>query len=288
MSSLLLKSLLEAGAHFGHQTKRWNPKMKRFILCPRNGIYIIDLNKTIACVDRLLERITAEVSKGGKVLFVGTKKQIKDIVKEEAVRCSMPYVTERWLGGMLTNFKTIRQSIGKLEKIEAMENDGTMEALPKKEILRIMKKKGKLLTILEGIRNLKKAPALVFVVDSIKEQIAVREARRLKIPISAILDTNCDPDNIDYPIPANDDAIKSVQLILTTIADTIASISKSIKPDDFEETPETKAKISDTILAEEDFEEEEEEDGDKNKEEIHPRKKRRVFKKKTKDVVVEE
>lgn len=262
--------------------------MKRFILCPRNGIYIIDLNKTIACVDKLLERITQEVSKGGKVLFVGTKKQIKDIVKEEAVRCNMPYVTERWLGGMLTNFKTIRQSIGKLEKIEAMENDGTMEALPKKEILRIMKKKVKLLTILEGIRNLKKAPALVFVVDSIKEQIAVREARRLKVPISAILDTNCDPENIDYPIPANDDAIKSVQLILTTIADTIMSIGKNIKPDDFQETSETKAKISDTILAEEDFEEEEEGGEDKNKEELHPRKKRRVFKKKTKDVVVEE
>jgi len=231
MPSVTLKSLLEAGAHFGHQTKRWNPKMKRFILCSRNAIYIIDLNKTIKCIDKFIDCVKKEVEKGGKVLFVGTKKQIKDSIQEEAIRCKMPYVTERWLGGMLTNFKTIRQSIGKLEKIESMETDGTLEALTKKEVLKIMKKKEKLLAVLDGIRNMKKSPSLVFIVDSIKEHIAVNEARRLRVPIGAIVDTNCDPDNIDYPIPANDDAIKSVQLITRTVADAIIEASAKIAPE---------------------------------------------------------
>lgn len=221
MAAVDIKSLLEAGAHFGHQTKRWNPKMKRFILCPRNGIYIIDLNKTTQNLNKFTDRIKREVEKGGKVLFVGTKKQIRDCVKEEAIRCSMPYVTERWLGGMLTNFQTIRQSISKLEKIEAMETDGTIEALPKKEVLKLMKKKEKLLSILDGIRHLKRTPAIVFVVDTIKEHIAVSEAHRLRVPIGSIVDTNSDPDKIDYPIPANDDAIKSVHLITKAIADAI-------------------------------------------------------------------
>jgi small subunit ribosomal protein S2 len=221
MSSLTLQDLLEAGTHFGHQTKRWNPKMQRFILCPRNGIYIIDLNKTLYGLDKYLDRVREEVKRGGRVLFVGTKKQIKDCIKEEAIRCNMPYVTERWLGGMLTNFQTIRQSISKLDKIEAMEKDGTMEALPKKEVQSLAKKKEKLLVILSGVRTLTKLPRVVFVVDTIKEQIAIAESRRLKIPIGAIVDTNCDPDEIDYPIPGNDDAIKSVQLITKTIADTI-------------------------------------------------------------------
>lgn len=221
MSSLTLQDLLEAGTHFGHQTKRWNPKMQRFILCPRNGIYIIDLNKTLFGLDKYLERVREEVKRGGRVLFVGTKKQIKDCIREEAERCNMPYVTERWLGGMLTNFQTIRQSINKLDKIEAMEKDGTMEALPKKEVLMLAKRKEKLLAMLSGVRTLTKLPRVVFVVDTIKEQIAIAEARRLKIPIGAIVDTNCDPDEIDYPIPGNDDAIKSVQLITKTIADII-------------------------------------------------------------------
>jgi small subunit ribosomal protein S2 len=221
MSSLSLQDLLEAGTHFGHQTKRWNPKMQRFILCPRNGIYIIDLNKTLIGLDKYIGRVKDEVKKGGRVLFVGTKKQIKDCIREEATRCNMPYVTERWLGGMLTNFQTIRQSISKLEKIESMEKDATMEALPKKEVLSLMKKKEKLLTILSGVRTLTKLPRVIFVVDTIKEQIAIAEARRLKIPIGAIVDTNCDPDEIDYPIPGNDDAIKSVQLITKTVADAI-------------------------------------------------------------------
>jgi small subunit ribosomal protein S2 len=221
MSSLTLQDLLEAGTHFGHQTKRWNPKMQRFILCPRNGIYIIDLNKTLGGLDRYLNCVREEVKKGGRVLFVGTKKQIKDCIREEATRCNMPYVTERWLGGMLTNFQTIRQSIAKLDKIESMEKDGTMEALPKKEVQSLAKKKEKLLVILSGVRTLSKLPRVVFVVDTIKEQIAIAEARRLKIPIGAIVDTNCDPDEIDFPIPGNDDAIKSVQLITKTVADAV-------------------------------------------------------------------
>jgi small subunit ribosomal protein S2 len=229
MSALTLQDLLEAGAHFGHQTKRWNPKMKRYILTSRNGIYIVDLNKTLECLDKFIARAKAEVQSGGKVLFVGTKKQIKDCIKEEAVRCGMPYVTERWLGGMLTNFATIRQSVRRLEKIETMEKDGTMEALPKKEVLTIGKKKEKLLTVLSGIRHLRRLPSMVFVVDTIKEHIAVAESRRLEIPIGAIVDTNCDPDEIDLCIPGNDDALKSVQLITKTIADAIMEASRSLK-----------------------------------------------------------
>ncbi|MFP4012618.1 MAG: 30S ribosomal protein S2 [Chitinispirillaceae bacterium] len=221
MSTLTLQDLLDAGTHFGHQTKRWNPKMKRFILCPKNGIYIIDLNKTITTLDRFIEQVRSEVKKGGKVLFVGTKKQLKDCIREEATRCGMPYVTERWLGGMLTNFQTIRQSIAKLDKIETMENDGTMEALPKKERLLMAKKKEKLIAILSGIRQLRRLPSIIFVVDTIKEHIAIAEGRRLGIPIGAIVDTNCDPDVVDFPIPGNDDAIKSVQLITRAVSDMI-------------------------------------------------------------------
>ncbi len=221
MSSVTLQALLEAGTHFGHQTKRWNPKMKRFILCPKNGIYIIDLNKTISTLDRFIERVKTEVKKGGKVLFVGTKKQLRDCIREEATRCGMPYVTERWLGGMLTNFQTIKQSIAKLDKIEKMEADGTIELLPKKERLLIAKRKEKLLSILTGIRYMRRVPAIIFVVDTIKEHIAITEGKRLGIPIGAMVDTNCDPDMVDYPIPGNDDAIKSVQLIARAISDII-------------------------------------------------------------------
>jgi small subunit ribosomal protein S2 len=229
MSALTVKELLESGTHFGHQTKRWNPKMRRFILCPRNGIYIIDLNKTLENVENFVARVRGEVQKGGKVLFVGTKKQIKDCLKEEADRCHMPYVTERWLGGMLTNFQTIRQSVGKLEKIEKMETDGTFEALTKKERQNLLKRKEKLLSVLTGVRSMRKLPALLFIVDTIKEHIAIAEARRLGIAIGAIVDTNCDPDPIDYPIPGNDDAIKSVQLITKTVADTILSVKSAIE-----------------------------------------------------------
>jgi small subunit ribosomal protein S2 len=260
MATVTLQDLLEAGTHFGHQTKRWNPKMQRFILCPRNGIYIVDLNKTLDGLNKFIQRIRVEVQKGGKVLFVGTKKQIKDCMVEEANRCGMPYVVERWLGGMLTNFQTIRQSISKLEKIEAMESDGTIEALPKKEVLMLMKRKEKLLTTLSGIRKLNRLPSVIFVVDTIKEQIAIAEARRLKIPIGAIVDTNCNPDEIDYPIPGNDDAIKSVQLIAKTVADAILEsnsqgspegLEKVGKPETVHTTPKTKEEIID-IIEEED------------------------------------
>lgn len=244
MPSLTLQDFLKAGTHFGHQTKRWNPKMKRFILCPRNGIYIIDLNKTLDYLNKFIARVKSEVEKGGKVLFVGTKKQIKDSIRDEAVRCGMPYVTERWLGGMLTNFQTIKQSISKLEKIESMETDGTWEALPKKEVLSLNKKKDKLLNVLCGIRNIKKIPELVFVVDALKENIAINEARRLKIPIGAIVDTNCDPDIVDYPIPGNDDAIKSVQLIAKAVADAVISANKNIQPEEHEEYRKAASDVS--------------------------------------------
>jgi small subunit ribosomal protein S2 len=247
MSALTLQDLLEAGTHFGHQTKRWNPKMQRFILCPRNGIYIVDLNKTLEGLDKFIVRVKSEVQKGGKVLFVGTKKQIKDCIMEEAVRCNMPYVTERWLGGMLTNFQTIRQSIAKLEKIENMEKDGTMEALPKKEVLNLMKKKEKLVAILTGIRKVNRIPAVMFVVDTLKEQIGIAEARRLKIPIGAIVDTNCDPDEIDFPIPGNDDAIKSVQLITKTVADAILSVSGNLSPEELEKSAKATTARSQTL-----------------------------------------
>jgi small subunit ribosomal protein S2 len=232
MSSLTLNDLLEAGAHFGHQTKRWNPKMKRYILCPRNGIYLLDLNKTLACIEKFLARVSKEAAAGGKVLFVGTKKQVKDCIREEATRCGMPYVTERWLGGMLTNFQTIRQNITTLEKIETMEKDGTFEALPKKERLLLLKRKEKLLSVLAGIRYLKRLPAIIFVVDTIKEHIAIAEGRRLRIPIGALVDTNCDPDLVDYPIPANDDALKSVQLITKAVADEIAAVGVPVSAEE--------------------------------------------------------
>ena len=276
MSSMTLQDLLEAGTHFGHQTKRWNPKMKRFILCPKNGIYVIDLNKTLITVEKFVERVRQEVQNGGKVLFVGTKKQLKDCIREEAERCNMPYVTERWLGGMLTNFQTIRQSIAKLEKIETMESDGTIEALPKKERLMLAKRKEKLLGILTGIRGMRRIPALIFVVDTIKEHIAIAEGRRLRIPIGAIVDTNCDPDIVDYPIPGNDDAIKSVQLITRAVSDAIISVSDRVTIEQMASDEEKKASADDT-----DFSSDESDDSDVDEpaEETGGRKRRVVHKK---------
>jgi len=229
MASVTLKDLLEAGAHFGHQTQRWNPKMKRFILCPKNGIHIIDLNKTIVELDKFIAKVRSVTSKGGKVLFVGTKKQVKSYIKEEAERCGMPYVTERWLGGMLTNFSTIRESVKRLEKIEKMEADGTFEKLPKKEIIQLTRQKEKLTAVLGGIRNIRKSPELVFVVDTLREHLAVAEARRLGIPVAAIADTNSNPDELEFPIPANDDAIKSVKVITEAICEAIIDSTKDLK-----------------------------------------------------------
>jgi small subunit ribosomal protein S2 len=272
MSTLTLQDLLEAGTHFGHQTKRWNPKMKRFILCPKNGIYVIDLNKTLFTIEKFTERVRQEVTKGGKVLFVGTKKQLKDCIREEADRCNMPYVTERWLGGMLTNFQTIKQSISKLEKIEKMETDGTIEALPKKERLMLGKKKEKLLSILTGIRKMKRLPSLIFVVDTIKEHIAIAEGRRLGIPIGAVVDTNCDPEMVNFPIPGNDDAIKSVQLITRAVSDAILAVSEKVAVEDMEAANGTKVEAGAENT-------EDNEDSDNETEETPSRKRRVVHKK---------
>jgi small subunit ribosomal protein S2 len=268
MATLTLQDLLEAGTHFGHQTKRWNPKMKRFILCPKNGIYIIDLNKTLITMDKFIERVRKEVTKGGKVLFVGTKKQLRDCIKEEAERCNMPYVSERWLGGMLTNFATIRQSVSKLEKIEAMEADGTIEGLPKKERGLLAKRKEKLVAILSGVRTLRRLPSIIFVVDTIKEHIAISEGRRLRIPIGAIVDTNCDPDAVDFPIPGNDDAIKSVQLIARAISDAILEESGRVSPEALLAATEA-AKASQLAAAGELEEEESVEDAKKKHRVVH-------------------
>jgi small subunit ribosomal protein S2 len=269
MSSVSLQDLLEAGTHFGHQTKRWNPKMKRFILCPKNGIYIIDLNKTVNSLDKLIDRVKKEIAHGGKVLFVGTKKQLRDCIREEAERCKMPYVTERWLGGMLTNFQTIRQSIAKLDKIENMEKDGTIEALPKKERMLLAKSKEKLLAVLQGIRTMRKLPSLIFVVDTIKEHIAISEGRRLHIPIGAIVDTNCDPDAVDYPIPGNDDAIKSVQLITRAVSDAILELGATISQEEAAEVMAEAARAKAAQLEAEESEDQSDENKNKKRKVVH-------------------
>lgn len=219
MSHITMKQLLEAGVHFGHQTRRWNPKMKPFIFGERNGIHIIDLQQTLKYFEIAYEFVVNVTSQGGKVLFVGTKKQAQDAIKEEAERCGMPYVNFRWLGGLLTNFRTIRQSVEKLKKIESWFEDGTIERFPKKERLKIEKLKQKLERNLGGIRNMESLPQAVYIVDPVYEETAVKEARKLGIPIVAIVDTNCDPDLIDYIIPGNDDAIRAIRLITSKIAD---------------------------------------------------------------------
>ena len=221
MSVISMKQLLEAGVHFGHQTRRWNPKMGRYIFTERNGIYIIDLQKTVHKVDEAYNFIRSVAENGQTILFVGTKKQAQDAIKEEAIRSGMYYVNERWLGGMLTNFKTIQKRIDYLRQLEKMEADGTFEVLPKKEVSKLRGEKEKLDRFLGGIKDMKKAPGALFIVDPRKERIAVAEARRLNIPIVAIVDTNCDPDEIDYVIPGNDDAIRAVKLLAGKMADAV-------------------------------------------------------------------
>jgi len=216
-----VKELLEAGVHFGHQTKRWNPKMKKFIFDARNGIYIIDLSKTLAAIESVCDFLRGTVSKGGRVLFVGTKKQAQQAVKEAAEACGQLYVTERWLGGTLTNLKTIKRSLGRLKQIEKMEADGSINNYVKQEQSMLRREAARLHKNLDGIRAMESYPQALFVVDIKREQNAVAEARRLKIPIVAIVDTNCDPDLVDYPIAGNDDAIRSVRLILSVIVQTI-------------------------------------------------------------------
>jgi small subunit ribosomal protein S2 len=221
MPEITLQQLLMSGAHFGHLTRRWNPKMKPYIFMQRSGIYIIDLNKTLKLLNDACVDVSKIVKNGDKVLFVGTKKQAKDIVRIEAERCGMPFVTERWLGGTLTNFTTIKKSIKHLKNLEKMAVDGTYDKLSKKEILTIERKKDKLETSLGGIKDMNRLPGAIFIVDTKKESIAVAEARKLNIPVFGMVDTNSDPDPIDFPVPANDDAFKSISLIVHTIADSV-------------------------------------------------------------------
>jgi small subunit ribosomal protein S2 len=216
-----MKQLLEAGVHFGHQTRRWNPKMAEYIFAERNGIYIIDLQKTVRKVEEAYRAVAEVVRNGGEMLFVGTKKQAQESIKEEALRCGMYYVNERWLGGMMTNFKTIQQRIQRLKDLERMETDGRMVALPKKEVAQLMHEMEKLQRNLGGIKGMKRVPDIIFIVDPRKEHIAILEAQNLGIPIVAIVDTNCDPDEVDYVIPGNDDAIRAVKLIAGKLADAV-------------------------------------------------------------------
>jgi small subunit ribosomal protein S2 len=219
MSTVTMKQLLEAGVHFGHQTKRWNPKMKEYIFGSRNGIYIIDLQKTVRLFKEAYKFIVDTCANGGTILFVGTKKQAQDSILEESQRAGMYFVNQRWLGGTLTNFRTIKKTIERLKKLEAMKEDGTLDALPKKEVLGLEKERVKMERTLGGIKNMNKLPSGIFIVDPRKERIGVHEARKLGIPIVAIVDTNCDPDEIDYIIPGNDDAIRAIRLISSKVAE---------------------------------------------------------------------
>ena len=221
MAVISMKQLLEAGVHFGHQTRRWNPKMARYIFTERNGIYIIDLQKTVRKVDAAYDFLRSVAAAGKSVLFVGTKKQAQDAIREEATRSGQFYVNERWLGGMLTNFQTIQKRVSRLKELKGMEEDGTFEVLTKKEVQVLRHEMDRLQKYLGGIEEMKKLPGALFIVDPRKERIAVAEARKLNIPIVAIVDTNCDPDEIDYVIPGNDDAIRAVRLLTSTMADAV-------------------------------------------------------------------
>lgn len=221
VSVITMKQLLEAGVHFGHQTRRWNPKMATYIYMERNGIYIIDLQQTVKKFDEAYNFVKSVTSEGQGILFVGTKKQAQETIRDEALRCNMYFVNQRWLGGMLTNYKTIRKRVFRLKELEKMEADGSFEVLPKKEVARLLHERERLERFLGGIKDMDRLPGAVFVVDPRKEKIAVAEARKLNIPVVAIVDTNCDPDEIDYVIPGNDDAIRAVKLISSRIADAV-------------------------------------------------------------------
>ncbi|MBM7598569.1 small subunit ribosomal protein S2 [Virgibacillus halotolerans] len=251
MAAISMKQLLEAGVHFGHQTRRWNPKMKKYIFTERNGIYIIDLQKTVKKVDEAYKFVKEIASNGGTVLFVGTKKQAQDSVRDEATRSGMFYVNQRWLGGTLTNFQTIRKRINRLKDIERMEEDGTFEVLPKKEVVGLLKEKDRLVKFLGGIKEMKRIPDALFVIDPRKERIAIAEAHKLNIPIIGIVDTNCDPDEIDYVIPGNDDAIRAVKLLTSKMADAILEVKQE------EEVPEEvveEAPVEESVEAKEETE----------------------------------
>ncbi len=235
MSVISMKQLLEAGVHFGHQTRRWNPKMKEYIFTERNGIYIIDLQKTVKKIEEAYNFVRDLSENNQSILFVGTKKQAQESIENEAKRCEMFYVNQRWLGGMLTNFKTIQGRIGRLRQIEQMEANGDFDLLPKKEVIKLRAEQAKLEKNLGGIKDMKKLPAAVYIVDPRKEHIAIAEARTLKIPIIAIIDTNCDPDEVDYPIPGNDDAIRAVKLITGKMADAVLEGKQGEQMEDAEE-----------------------------------------------------
>ena len=239
MAVISMKQLLEAGVHFGHQTRRWNPKMKKYIFTERNGIYIIDLQKTVKKLDEAYNFVRDLASNGGTVLFVGTKKQAQESVKDEAERSGMYYVNQRWLGGTLTNFQTIRKRINRLKDIEKMEEDGTFEVLPKKEVVDLLKEKDRLVKFLGGIKEMDRLPDALFVIDPRKERIAIAEAHKLNIPIIAMVDTNCDPDEIDYVIPANDDAIRAVKLLSSKMADAIIEVKQGEEQEVTEEEVES-------------------------------------------------
>jgi small subunit ribosomal protein S2 len=268
-----MKDLLECGVHFGHQTRRWNPRMKKFIFGERKNIYIIDLQKTLRYFRYTYNVMRDAAAEGKTILFVGTKKQASQAIKEYAEKCGMPYVNHRWLGGMLTNFQTIKKSIRKLEIIEKMEEEGQMDMLTKKEALMLRRKKQKLLDYLGGVRDMKTLPDMLFVIDTVKERIAVNEANRLSIPVVAPIDTNCNPDVIDYPIPGNDDAIRSIQLFCKEMCEAIIE-GKEIKAQDEAEqkaeeeiSEEEKQEVINEAMSEEDFEEKSENNEDKEKSE---------------------
>ncbi|GLY67088.1 30S ribosomal protein S2 [Amycolatopsis taiwanensis] len=223
MAVVTMKQLLDSGVHFGHQTRRWNPKMKRYILTERNGIYIIDLQQTLTYIDRAFEFIKETVAHGGTIMFVGTKKQAQEAIAAEAQRVGMPYVNQRWLGGMLTNFQTVHKRLQRLKELESQEQTGGFQGLTKREVLTLTREKEKLEKTLGGIRDMAKVPSAVWIVDTKKEHIAVGEARKLNIPVVAVLDTNCDPDEVDYPIPGNDDAIRSAALLTKVVAEAAAA-----------------------------------------------------------------
>ena len=238
MSVISMKQLLEAGVHFGHQTRRWNPKMAEYIYTERNGIHIIDLQKSVGKVDEAYNAISDIVADGGTILFVGTKKQAQEAIATEAERCGMFFVNERWLGGMLTNFKTIQSRVNRLKQIEAMAEDGTFDVLPKKEVIALKKEWEKLEKNLGGIKNMKRIPDAIFVVDPKKERICVQEAHVLGIPLIGIADTNCDPEELDYVIPGNDDAIRAVKLIVSKMADAVIEANQGVQMNDVEEAAE--------------------------------------------------
>ncbi len=229
MADIGMKELLEAGVHFGHQTRRWNPKMKKFIFIERNGIYIIDLQKTLKSLQEAQAALEAIARKGGSILFVGTKRQAKDTIREESERCGMPYVNERWLGGMLTNFKTIRSNLRRFKELDKMKEDGTFDGLSKKEQSQLTKEMTRLEKIFTGIKEINGLPAAVFVIDTKKERIAVAEANRLGLPVFGVVDTNCDPEVIDYPIPGNDDAIRAIRLFARFISDTVLRVRQEMR-----------------------------------------------------------